>query len=282
MEFLQWGTDPWGQDILIRISWTLFYVALYGGIAFLVGHAVWKQFMAKPEAFAPSTASEEEIAAVPERVVKHGTAARMFHWVMAGSMLVLLFTGFLPIVGIQFAWVSIHWIAGVVLTLSIIYHIIHAIFFLDPWAVWISPSDIADGLSRLRRQLGGDVAPLSKHDKYPLDNRLYHTAVLFTGLGAIFTGLLMMFRVETVFWARNPYILSDQSWGYMYVIHGLCSVGLVTLTMAHIYFAIRPEKLWMTRTMFYGWITRDEYLAHHDPQKWVVGKPSESPPSSDA
>lgn len=281
MDLVQWGTNPWGQDVLIRISWNLLYLAFFAGVAFLVGHAIWKQFIAKPEAFAPSTVDEAAIAALPEHVVKHGLAARLFHWVMAASMLVLLFTGFLPIVGIQFAWVTIHWIAGVVLTLSIVYHIVHAMFFLDPWSVWVGPSDISEGLTRLRHQLGADVTPPSKPSKYPLDNRLYHTAVLVTGLGVIVTGLLMMFRVETALWARNPYILGDQSWGYVYVVHGLCSVGLVTLTMAHIYFAIRPEKYWMTRTMFYGWITRDEYLKHHDPRRWVV-KPSGGQPSGDA
>lgn len=282
MELFQWGTNPWGQDVLIRISWSLLYLAFYGGLVYLVGHAIWKQWMARTEEFAPSTASEADIAAVPARVEKHSLAARLFHWIMAAAMLVLLFTGFLPIVGIQFAWVTIHWVAGVVLTLTIVYHIIHAMFFLDPWSVWVGPSDIGEALRRLRRQLGASIDPPRKPAKYPLDNRLYHTAVLLTGLGATVTGIVMMFRVETPFWARNPYILADSSWGYVYVMHGLCSVGLVTLTMAHIYFAIRPEKLWMTRSMIYGWIGRDEYLAHHDPARWVVAKASSSEPSSKA
>ena len=54
--------------------------------------------------------------------------ARLFHWVMAGAMFVLLVTAFFPIVGIQFAWVTWHWIAGLVLTGAIIYHIIHVTF----------------------------------------------------------------------------------------------------------------------------------------------------------
>src|SRR3989304_4704439 len=54
MELFQWGTNPWGQDVLVRISWSLLYLAFYGGLAFLVGHAVWKQWFARAEAFAPS------------------------------------------------------------------------------------------------------------------------------------------------------------------------------------------------------------------------------------
>ena len=47
-------------------------------------------------------------------------------------------------------------------------------------------------------------------------------------------------------------------------------VALVGLTMAHIYFAIRPEKLWLTKSMLFGFITRRQYLEHHDPTRWRV------------
>jgi hypothetical protein len=47
---------------------------------------------------------------------------------MAASMLALLVTAFLPKVGVQFPWVTYHWIAGLVLSASIIFHVIHATF----------------------------------------------------------------------------------------------------------------------------------------------------------
>jgi formate dehydrogenase subunit gamma len=37
---------------------------------------------------------------------------------------------------VRFPWVTYHWIAGIVLTASIVFHIIHATFFMDPWAIW--------------------------------------------------------------------------------------------------------------------------------------------------
>ena len=80
----------------------------------------------------------------------------------------------------------------------------------------------------------------------------------------------MMFRIDTVLWSANPYFLSDAAWGVMYVLHGLAGVGLITMVIAHVYFAIRPEKLWMTRSMIRGWITREEYLEHYDPARWAV------------
>ena len=45
-------------------------------------------------------------------------------------------------------------------------------------------------------------------------------------------------------------------------------MAMITLIMAHVYFAVWPEKLWMTRSMFHGWISREDYLRHHDPQRW--------------
>jgi hypothetical protein len=34
--------------------------------------------------------------------------------------------------------------------------------------------------------------------------------------------------------------------------------------------------------MFKGWITRDEYLAHHDPERWAVASKQETPDRDEA
>ena len=169
----------------------------------------------------------------------------------------------------QFAWATIHWIAGVILTLSIVYHVVHSLFFQDPWAVWIGPSDIKEAIERAKRSMSGGTTTV-RHAKYPLENKLYHNVVVLAGLGVILTGIVMMFRIETWLWARDPYLFSDATWGWIYVLHGLSSISFVTLVTAHIYFAIRPEKLWLTRSMIFGWIDRRHYVEHHDPQRWVV------------
>ena len=69
--------------------------------------------------------------------------------------------------------------------------------------------------------------------------------------------MLMMFRVRNPIVAcANPYMMSDPAWGFTYVLHGLAGVGFVGLIIAHIYFALRPEKLWITKSMIFGYITR--------------------------
>ena len=91
-------------------------------------HAIYIRYFAKEKEFA-ADASPKAAAQLPARIPRHSLAARLFHWIMAASMFTLLFTAFLPKVGVQFDWVTYHWIAGTVLTISIIFHIIHASFF---------------------------------------------------------------------------------------------------------------------------------------------------------
>jgi cytochrome b subunit of formate dehydrogenase len=276
MDFLvQWGKNPWGQDILTHAQWNLVYLALAFGVCFMIGHTLFVAMWPKPAG--PQTAPVNEAAAakVPAKVKRHSLAARAFHWIMAASMLTLLFTAFVPILGIKkFDWVQLHWMAGIALTISIIYHIIHASFWLDFWSIWINKEDVNEAMTRLKRQMGQSVPPPRKAGKYPWDNKMYHTAIVLSAAAVVPTGLFMMKRVETPFYVRNPYLFSDATWGWMYVLHGLAGIGLVGLTIAHIYFAIRPEKLWITKGMVFGDITRDDFLKHHDPQRWVVGKES--------
>ena len=188
---------------------------------------------------------------------------------MALSMFTLLFTAFLPIVGIRFAWVTWHWMAGLVLAASILFHIIHASFWLDFWSIWVGPKDIPELKAEIRRELGNDV-PGPKPAKYPLGHRLYHLTIVIAGLAAVATGTFMMVRVQTPLFTRNPYLFGDGTWGVVYVTHGLAGVGLVGLVIAHVYFAVRPEKWWITKSMIFGWVTRREYLEHHEPSRWVV------------
>ena len=177
-----------------------------------------------------------------------------------------------PVLGLQFNWIEIHWIAGLVLTVSILYHIIHATFWLDFWSIWLNREDAAEAMTRLKRVMGQKAPPPRKAAKYPWDNKMYHTAIVLSALAVVPTGLFMMKRIQTPFYVRNPYLFSDATWGLMYVLHGLSGIGLVGLTMAHIYFAIRPEKLWITKGMVFGDVTREDFLKHHDPQRWVVDK----------
>ena len=275
MDVLTWGRSPWGEWILTHISWDLLWASLFAGVAFLVAHASYLLLSRHRKRDAAETDTLEAARPeLPPRITRHSLAARLFHWVMAASMFVLLFTAFLPIAGVQFAWVTWHWAAGLVLTASILFHIVHAIVAMDFWSIWVGPKDLPELKAELLRELGHDV-PGPKPGKYPLGNRLYHTAIVLAGLAVAATGVVMMSRVRTPFFTRNPYLLGDTTWGITYVTHGLAGVGLVGLVIAHVYFALRPEKWWITKSMLLGWITKRQYLEHHDPERgWSGDRPT--------
>jgi cytochrome b subunit of formate dehydrogenase len=280
MNPIEWARSPWGQDVPIHIAFYLIWVSAIAGLAFFIVHAIWARYFAKPEVFAESeparVANDRKGSLVatidlPERVPRHSLAARLFHWIMAAAMFALLITAFLPRVGVRFPWVTYHWIAGLVLTASILFHIIHATFYMEPWSIWPDKDDIEDAGRRLRRALGQQAPPPRRFAKYPLENKMYHAVIVLAGLGATITGVFMMFRVRTGFLPRNPYLFGDMTWGMMYVLHGLAGVGLIALVMVHVYFAVRPEKLDITKSMIFGSMSREHYLEHHDPARWAPG-----------
>jgi cytochrome b subunit of formate dehydrogenase len=273
----EWATSPWGQSVPIHAAWFLMWVAALMALLFLIVHAIYIRYFAKAEEFADSD-SPPPAAELPPRIPRHSLVARLFHWIMAAAMFTLLFTAFLPKVGIQFNWVTYHWIAGTVLTVSILFHIVHASLWLDFWAIWPDKDDLVDMTKRVRRFIGESAPPPRRFAKYPLENKLYHGAIIATGLSAIGTGVFMMSRVRTVFFPRDPYLFGDMTWGLMYVLHGLAGIGLIALVTVHVYFAIRPEKLNITKSMIFGSMSREFYLKHYDPQRWIV----ELPPSSSA
>ena len=275
MGIVDWATSPWGRYVPIHIAWFLIWVAAIAGLFFMIVHAIYVRYFAEPEQFAGAV-SIELAARVPERVPRHSLVARAFHWLMAASMFTLLFTAFLPRVGVRFNWVAYHWIAGTVLTISVVFHIIHASFWLDFWSIWPDKADLEDALRRVQRFMGRPAPPPRRFAKYPLENKLYHGAITLTGVVVILTGVFMMSRVRTIFFPRNPYLFSDMTWGLMYVLHGLAGVGLIALIMVHVYFAVRPEKLDITKSMIFGSMKREFYLEHYDPQRWSAGTAASS------
>jgi len=265
---IQFAKSVYGETVPIHIGWALIWVFAIAGLAFLVGHAIWIKFT-KEEEFAGHT-SPAVAAKIPDKIKRHSFAARAFHWIQSAAMLTLLFTAFLPKVGYKFDWIDIHWIAGLVLIASIIYHIIHATFFMDFWAIWPDKTDIQDALNRAKL-MRGESAPLPRRfAKYPFENKMYHLVIVLTGLAVAITGGFMIFKVRTPLITRNPYIFGEMTWGLMYVLHGLAGVSLIALIMIHIYMALRPEKLPITKGMFVGTMDKEFYLHHHDPERWNV------------
>lgn len=173
--------------------------------------------------------------------VRHKWPDRLFHWSMAVAVLVLLFSAFLPIVGIEFDWIPWHWIAGACLSVIIFFHILRALFV----------QGLGTMLPRGHDFKRGGYARHSE-SKYDIYQKGYHWFVATVILALIITGIPMLLKLDTVFWDRNPSLLSDLQWGYVYVAHGIASLGLIFLVLLHIYFNFLPEHRVLLVSMITG------------------------------
>jgi cytochrome b subunit of formate dehydrogenase len=204
----------------------------------------------------------------PARVVRHRLVDRLYHWLMAIAVFVLLGTAFLPILGVKFQWLEIHWITGVVLVVLVLVHIVRALFWLDWRSMMLWLEDGRDLLTDLRYALSGGASPPARAGKYNALQKLYHLGVALLILALGVTGLLMLLKIDTPFWRRDPYWFSSDTWGIIYAVHGFAAMAVVTVVIVHIYFALLPDEWYLTRSMFRGWISRKEYADHHDAERW--------------
>lgn len=186
------------------------------------------------------------------RILRHAGIDRAFHWLTAATMSVLLVTSLLPIIGVRFAWYGIHWVAGLVLTLLILLHIVRGLFWQKPSLVFaIRGADLHSGRS----------------GKYTLPQKLMHLAWTVAVLVAIVTGLLMLRKAGVSFLERDPYVRSLAAWGVLTLLHDLAALLSVFLILVHVYFGILPEKRAYLRAMLLGWITRSDLRAEHDVER---------------
>jgi formate dehydrogenase subunit gamma len=193
------------------------------------------------------------------RVTRHAGIDRLFHWITAATMFVLLATSLLPVVGIRFAWVEIHWIAGLVLTAAILFHILRALLVQKLRVVVPRPADLAE--------LSG-----GRPGKYSLAQKLMHLAFAVALVIAAVTGVLLMIKAGTPLFERDPYRFSLRTWGLLTVLHDFASFLALFLVMVHVYFSLRPEKFMYLRSMVSGWVTREALRQHHDPEKVSRGE----------
>jgi len=187
-------------------------------------------------------------------------------------VLILLATAFLPILGLEFSWVGIHWVTGLALITAVLFHIVRSLAPRRFMSMWVGAADFRDVAVVVRTTLRRDGGAEPKAGKYSVAQKLIHHAFALVVLTALATGGAMLVRIDTPWWKRNPYLLGDSTWGIIYVLHGLAALCLITMIMLHVYFALRPEKSLFLRAMLRGWITRREFVEHHDPQRWQVDR----------
>lgn len=211
----------------------------------------------------------EPAAARSDRVIRHSLVDRLYHWLMAVLVFILLGSAFLPILGWKFQWIEIHWISGVLLTALIVAHIVRALVWQDWRSMMIYGSDLRDIWASLRYAVRPAAAPPALPGKYDPLQKLYHFAMAALVLAVVVSGLLMLLKIDTPLWRRDPYWFSSDIWGIIYVVHGLAAMAMIAMIMIHVYFALRPDEWHLTRSMVRGWITGKEFSEHHDRERWM-------------
>jgi cytochrome b subunit of formate dehydrogenase len=252
MELVEVRNDVWGREVLLGVSWDLLWVVVSLTATAIVIHLVIMAFLRK----------EDRPSAEGPHLTRHVAVDRSFHWIMAISVFVLLFTGVLPIVGVDFNWLTIHWIAGLILTAAVLFHTMRALIWQKPKEMWVSARDFQEPFD-----------DTIKPGKYSFLQKGMHHAMTVLVLLVIGSGLALFAVMDTPWWERSN-ALDEATLGWMFVLHGASTLGLIVLTALHVYFALRPEKRFYTRSMVSGWISEDEHRANHDPGRWSPDRSS--------
>lgn len=248
-DIVRFKRDVWGEEVILGVSWDLLWVVAVAVLVLLAAHAIIMAVLANKKIEKASTGGR--------RVVRHEAIDRAFHWIMALSIFALIFTGIAPIIGLRIAWLQIHWIAGLLLTFIVIFHIIRSMFWQDFKSMILGPKDFGEPFNAEQRP-----------GKYSFEQKGMHWAVTVVVLGVIVTGVLLFMQIDTPFWDRTNSMPESQL-GLVFLLHGLSTLALVALAATHIYFALRPEKLFYTRSMVSGWMSEDELKANHDANLWT-------------
>jgi cytochrome b subunit of formate dehydrogenase len=246
MDLVEVRQDVWGREVLLGVSWDLLWVVLA-----LAGAAIILHFLVMAV-----VSKSDRPSAEGAHLERHAPVDRGFHWIMAISVFALLFTGVLPIVGVDFDWLTIHWVAGIILTGAVVFHTVRALIWQKPGEMWVGAKDF-------KEPFDANVKP----GKYSLAQKGMHHGMTVLVLVVIVTGLVLFAMIDTPWWDRSN-ALDEATLGWMFMLHGASTLGLIALTALHVYFAVRPEKRFYTRSMISGWISEDEHRANHDPGRW--------------
>ena len=138
--------------------------------------------------------------------------------------------------------------AGIVLVLSVLFHLYRVIFVHGLKNMMPAADDFREIGREIRRESHRGLSDA----KFDALQKGYHASVAAAVVAATVTGLLMLAKIDTTFWRRDPSVLSDQAWGFVYVIHGASAMIILFLFLLHVYFSVLPEHRALLISMIAG------------------------------
>jgi len=146
-----------GEWVLTHVSWDLLWASIFAGVVFLVAHASYMVLSAHRKREAHEADALERALPVCRNDPKHSLAARLSTGSWRSRCSCLLATAFSAHHRNPLPMVQWHWMAGLLLTASILFHIVHATFWLDFWSIgWDRRTFRVQG--RDSREIGHEVA----------------------------------------------------------------------------------------------------------------------------
>jgi formate dehydrogenase subunit gamma len=203
------------------------------------------------------------------QVERFSAGARLFHWVVTISALVLAITGlflYVPAFG-GLAEDSysriIHRVAAVILVaapllffLSRPGRALHFVKYIFSWG----KDDIAWLKAAPDYYFGGDESKMPPQGEMNTGQKLWSLVAFLSVIGFIVTGALMWFAKESIpaelfLWAT--------------IIHDLCFIVAGAMTLVHLYLgAIHPRMTESLKSMLKGKVSEEYAKSHHG--KWYA------------
>ena len=113
-----------------------------------------------------------------------------------GVGLMLLGTAFFPILGVEFGWVTVHWVTGLVLMVAVAFHVVRVLIRRKLGSMRLGAADVRDGLAIVNATLRRKALEL-RTGKYSFAQKLIHHAFAVVVLTTLITGGLMLARIDT-------------------------------------------------------------------------------------
>lgn len=202
------------------------------------------------------------------KVLRHSISDRFVHWLTAGTIFLLFFSGVgqlplynrymvtdLPLMGWTdnyFITLVIHYLAAIGLVFIVFYHIVLHVIRKE-FSIWPRKGDIKESIQIIKAMITKGKEPPS--DKYLAEQRL---AYLFIGINVlllVITGALKMIK--------NVPGIAMPNWliSWLAHIHNLASVLLIIGIIAHLAAFLIKENRMLLPGMFTGYVD-ESYVKH--------------------
>jgi cytochrome b subunit of formate dehydrogenase len=211
-----------------------------------------------------------------DKVLRHSWGVRLSHWLIAGSGLLLIFSGMgeLPmykrynvtmVPGLQWSGdfelnLIIHYLLATVFTAAVFYHLVYH-WRRREFALLPKKGDVGESVHIIKAMLTGKEEP--PHGKYLAEQRLAYAAIAITVLGLVGTGLIKAYK------NLGAIVIEPTVLQIITLLHTGLTMLFMALIVAHVAAFILKANRPLFPAMFTGRVDR-AYAEERHP-RWRTG-----------